>query len=308
MMKLFYSPGACSLADHIALLEVGAKFEAVAVDIRTKKTASGEDFLAINPKGYVPALVLDDCEILTENIAVLDWIADQYPQLRRNGALSRTRQIEMLAFISTEIHRAFKPMWHGTDAEKDKARETITGLLEYAAKQFQGDYLFGRELTVADCYLFVMTRWADKTDVAMPDALRRFARRMEQRPAVKAALETEEMERLAQLFARNPGAATRTNQPIQVPAKVTENPAQHRFERPIHDDTIAAAYYRTTDGKLVFIHTEVPNEFSGQGIASELARGAFDLLRESGRKAVLVCPFMVYFANTHPEYADVVDG
>jgi glutathione S-transferase len=308
MMKLYYSPGACSLADHIALLEVGAKFEAEAIDIRTKKTASGEDFLTINPKGYVPALVLDDCEILTENIAVLDWIADQYPQLRRNGVLSRTRQIEMLAFISTEIHRAFKPMWHGTDEEKSKARGAITGLFEYAAKQMQGDYLFGGELTVADCYLFVMTRWAERFDVAMPDKLRRFRRRMEERPAVKAALETEEVARLAQLFARNPGAATRTKQRIEFPATVTENPEQHRFERPIHDDTIAAAYYRASDGKLVFIHTEVPNEFSGQGIASELARGTFDLLRESGRKAVLVCPFMVYFANTHPEYADVVDG
>src|SRR5215510_2953821 len=122
MMKLYFAPGACSLADHIALIEVGAKFEAEAVDIRTKRTASGEAFLAINPKGYVPALVLDDLEILTENIAVLDWIAEQYPQLRRNGTPSRTRQLEMLAFISTEIHRAFKPMWHGEEAEKEKAR------------------------------------------------------------------------------------------------------------------------------------------------------------------------------------------
>ena len=122
MMKLYYSPGACSLADHIALLEVGAKFETEAVDIRTKRTASGEDFRTINPKGYVPALVLDDCETLTENIAVLDWIAEQYPQLRRNGSLSRTRQLEMLAFISTEIHIAFKPLWHGA-AEADKQDE-----------------------------------------------------------------------------------------------------------------------------------------------------------------------------------------
>jgi glutathione S-transferase len=308
MMKLYYAPGACSLADHIALLEVGAKFEAEAVNIKTKKTASGEDFRTINPKGYVPALVLDDCEILTENIAVLDWIADQYPQLRRNGVLSRTRQIEMLAFISTEIHGAFKPMWHSSEDEKEKARGSITKLLEFAATQMQGDFLFGRELTVADCYLYVMTRWADKLDIAMPDKLRRFKDRMEQRPAVKAALETEEIARLTALFERNPGDATRTDQRIQFPAKVTENEEQHRFERPIHDNTIAAAYYRATDGKLVFIHTEVPNEFSGHGIASELARGTFDLLRESGRKAVLVCPFMVYFANTHPEYADVVDG
>jgi glutathione S-transferase len=291
-MKLYYAPGACSLADHIALLEVGAKFEAEAVDIRTKRAASGEDFRSINPKGYVPALVLDDCEILTENIAVLDWIADQYPQLRRNGTLSRTRQLEMLAFISTEIHRAFKPMWHaGAVAEKQKARETIVGLFEFTAKQMTGDYLFGDELSVADCYLFVMLRWADKFDVAMPEALRGLLRRMEQRPAVKAALEREELARLEQLF-----------------TKVRENPEQARFERPIQDDAIAAAYYRSEDGKLVFIHTETPNEFSGQGIATDLARGTFDLLRKSGRKAVLKCPFMVHFSNAHPEYNDVVAG
>jgi glutathione S-transferase len=103
------------------LLEVGARFEAEAVDIGTKRTSSGEDFHAINPKGYEPALGLDNCETLTENIAVLVWIAERYPQLRRNGVLSRTRQLEMLAFISTEIHRAFKPLWHGgTEPETAK--------------------------------------------------------------------------------------------------------------------------------------------------------------------------------------------
>lgn len=297
MIKLYFAPGACSLADHIALLEVGAKFEAEPVDIRTKCTASGEDFLTINPKGYVPALLLDDCEILTENIAVLDWIAEQYPQLRRNGVLSRTRQLEMLAFISTEIHRAFKPMWHGgSEAEKQKARESLAGLFDFAAKQMIGDYLFGDELNVADCYLYVMVRWADKFDVEVPDALQRLQWRMEQRPAVQAALAREEAAR-----PRKPSAS-------RIGAEVKENSAEHRFERPIHDTAIAAAYYRTSDGNLVFIHTEVPTEFSGQGIATELARGTFELLRQSGRKAVLKCPFMVHFYSTHPEYGDVVVG
>ena len=90
--------------------------------------------------------------------------------------------------------------------------------------------------------------------------------------------------------------------------QVIENPQEHRFERAIHDDAIAAAYYRNMDGKLAFIHTEVPTEFSGQGIATELARGTFELLRKSGRKAILKCPFMVHFFATHPEYRDVVDG
>lgn len=294
MMKLYFSPSACSLADHVALLEAGADFEIEAVDIRTKRTASGEDFRAISPKGYVPALVLDDCEILTENIAVLDWIADRYPQLRRNGSLSRTRQLEMLAYISTEIHGAFKPLWHGGgEAEKQRAKEAVAARLAFAASRMQGDYLFGRDLTVADCYLFVMLRWADRFGVAVPEALLHLRRRMERRPAVQAALGEEE--------AAIPGRRAR------VPGGVKENPEQHRFERPVGDDAIAAAYYRDADGKLVFIHTEVPSEFAGQGIATELARGTFDLLRQSGRKAVLTCPFMVRFANAHPEYADVIE-
>src|SRR5262245_17649361 len=185
MMKLYYAPNACSLADHIALIEVGARFEAEAVDIRTKRTASGDDFHTINPKGYVPALLLDDCEILTENVAVLDWIAEQYPQLRHNGTLSRTRQLEMLVFISTEIHGAFKPLWHAaTEPEKEKARTRVAGLLQFAAAQMHADYLFGDELTVADCYLYVMLRWAERFGIAVPELLLRLQWRMEQRPAV----------------------------------------------------------------------------------------------------------------------------
>lgn len=296
MMKLYYAPNACSLADHIALLEVGAHFEAEAVDIRTKRTASGEDFHTINPKGYVPALVLDDCEILTENIAVLDWISEQYPQLRRNGVLSRTRQLEMLAFISTEIHSAFKPLGHGgAEPEKTQAREKIASLLELAATRMTANYLFGDELTVADCYLYVMLRWAERFGIAVPDALLRLQWRMEERPAVQAALARE-------------GAAVPHRSSSVIGSAVKENAAQHRFERPIHDGAIAAAYYRDVGGKLLFSHTEVPTAFSGQGIATDLVRGTFELLRRSKRKAILKCPFMVHFYANHPEYADIVAG
>jgi len=296
-MKLYYAPDACSLADHIALLDVGRSFETEAVNLRTKRTASGRDFRDINPKGYVPALVLDNGETITENIAVLDWIAEQYPQLRPSGALSRTRQLEMLTFISTEIHRAFKPMWHdGTEAEKEKARETFARLFEFAATQMRGDYLFGDKLSAADCYLFVMLRWAERFGVAVPEALLRLQWRMEARPSVQAAIAQEG------LFLRD--GSSRSTPTIEV----RENPQEHRFERPIHDNAMAAAYYRLADGRLVFIHTEVPTEFSGLGIGTELARGAFELLRHSGRKASLTCPFMVRFAAKHPEYADVVDG
>ena len=188
-MKLYYAPGACSLADQVALFESGLSFESEAVDLHTKRTASGADFRDINPKGYVPALVLDSGETITENIAVLDWIAEQYPALRPEGALSRTRLLEMLAFISTEIHRAFKPMWHGGgEPEKQTAREEVAKLLLFTATQMRGDYLFGDKLSVADCYLFVMLRWADKFGIAVPEALGRLNRRMEARPSVQAAL------------------------------------------------------------------------------------------------------------------------
>jgi glutathione S-transferase len=192
-MKLYYAPGACSLSDEIALREAGLSFEAEAVDIRTKRTESGTDFRHINPKGYVPALVLDGGDVVTENVAVLDWIADQYPALRPKGALSRTRLVEMLAFIATEIHRAFKPLWHGgAEPDKQKARETVAALLRFAATQMRGSYLFGDELSAADGYLFVMVRWAEKFGIAVPDVLLEFRRRMEERPLVQAALERHE--------------------------------------------------------------------------------------------------------------------
>jgi glutathione S-transferase len=192
-MKLYYSPLACSLADYIALREAGLSFEIEAVDIHTKRTESGADFHRINPKGYVPALMLDDGETITENIAVLDWIAEQNAALRPEGPLSRTRVLEMLTFISTEIHRAFKPLWRdGEGPEKQKARETVAGLLRFAATQMRGDYLFGDKLSVADCYLFVMVRWAARFGVAVPETLLRLRRRMETRPSVQAAMEQHE--------------------------------------------------------------------------------------------------------------------
>jgi hypothetical protein len=198
----------------------------------------------------------------------------------------------MLTFISTEIHRAFKPLWHdGADAEKQEARETAANLFAFTATQMKGPYLFGDALSAADCYLFVMLRWAAHFDIALPEALIALRRRMEQRPSVEAAIDQEEW-------------ATARNRTTEV----WDNPAQHRFERPIHDQAVAAAYYRVEDGQLVFIHVEVPSEFSGQGIATALAQGTFDLLRKTGRKAVLRCPFMNHFFAAHPDYADIVVG
>lgn len=191
-MKLYYSPGACSLADHIALHEAGLSFEHEAVDLRTKKTASGADFTAIAPKGYVPALVMDGGEVMSENIAILDWIGDQAPELKLDGPMGRTHLLEALAFISTEVHKSFKPFFgNGSDEEKGKAGALITKRLGYLAETMQGDYLFGSKLSVADCYLFVMLLWAGKMQVEVPEALNAFRDRMMTREAVMTAMRHE---------------------------------------------------------------------------------------------------------------------
>lgn len=191
-MKLYYAPWACSLADHIALEEVGATYDRERVDLKTKRTASGRDLHEITPKGYVPALVLANGETLTENIAVLDWIAAQFPQLAVDGALGRTRVLEALTYVSTELHRSFKPMWHpSTDAEKTKAREALARQFEYVADSQDGDFLFGDAPSVADFYLFVMLLWADRFDVQVPLALDALRARMTERPAVQRVLREE---------------------------------------------------------------------------------------------------------------------
>lgn len=191
-MKLYYCPLACSLADHIALHEAGLVFETERVDLRTLKTETGADFRAINAKGYVPALVLDDGELLTENVAVLDWIAGQAPLLAVDGPLGRTRTLEALTYITTEIHRAFKPMWHGGSFdEKAAARATVTRLLTPLAEALDDDYLFGPRPSVADFYLFVMLLWAEKFQIATPAPLVALRERIRLRPAVREALMKE---------------------------------------------------------------------------------------------------------------------
>ncbi len=191
-MKLYFSPGACSLADHIALHEAGLSFDHEKVDLKAKRTESGEDFTAINPKGYVPALVLDTGEVLTENIAILDWIAHQDAALTPSGAIGHTHLLEALAFISTEIHKSFKPFFAGaSDEDKAKAGETIVKRLGYLADTMQGDFLFGADVSVADCYLFVMLLWAGKNDLSVPGALNGFRDRMMARPAVQTAMTHE---------------------------------------------------------------------------------------------------------------------
>jgi glutathione S-transferase len=191
-MKLYYSPGACSLADHIALHEAGLSFEHEKVDLKTKRTESGADYAAVNPKGYVPALTLDSGETLSENIAILDWIAHQDTALKPTGAMGHTHLLEALAFVSTEIHKSFKPYFSGAgDDEKAKAAQVIVKRMRYLADTMQGDYLFGDDVSVADCYLFVMLLWANKLQIDAPAELIPFRERMMARPASQKAMHHE---------------------------------------------------------------------------------------------------------------------
>jgi glutathione S-transferase len=190
---LYYSPGACSLADHIALHEAGLGFERVRVDLKSHRTEDGRDYTQVNPKGYVPALSLDGGEMLTENIAILAWIADQAPQLAPRGKLGRYRLLEALAFISTEVHKSFKPFFTpgATDADKAAAGQRIEQRLGLLAEQLKAGYLFGTEPTVADAYLFVMLTWASRNALSLAEPLTAFVERMKARPAVQLALRHE---------------------------------------------------------------------------------------------------------------------
>jgi glutathione S-transferase len=191
-MKLYLAPGACSLADHIALHEAGLTFDRVRVDLRTKRTEDGADFTEINPKGYVPALVLDDGRLLTENVAILYWVAERAPKLAPSGEMGRIRLIEMLAFIATELHKPFvRHFFPTSDAEKKVAEQAIRKRLGFVSDRLQGDYLFGREASVADAYLYVMLRWARMSELEVPEPLPAFCERMEARPAVRLALQHE---------------------------------------------------------------------------------------------------------------------
>jgi glutathione S-transferase len=191
-MKLYLAPGACSLADHIALHEAGLEFDRVRVDLRTKRTEDGGDFNQVNPKGYVPALVLDDGQLLTENVAILFWVAERAPRLAPAGELGRVRLVEALAFIASELHKPFvRAFFPTSDAERKAAQDVIRKRFSFLAEQLRGDYLFGRECSVADAYLYVMLRWARMSGLEAPAPLPAYALRMEARPAVQLALQHE---------------------------------------------------------------------------------------------------------------------
>ncbi|HSY07166.1 MAG TPA: glutathione transferase GstA [Steroidobacteraceae bacterium] len=198
-MKLYYLTGACSLASYISLNEAGIKFEAVSVDRKNRRTADGEDFNTINTKGYVPALRLDNGELLTENVAVLQYIADLNPAAKlapAAGTLERYRLVEWLAYINSEIHKTFAPLFNPAASEDMKkfARVNLTKRVDWLQNALgTKNFLMGEQFTVADAYLFVVLGWFGRVgiDLGQWPALKRFHERVGSRPQVIAALKAE---------------------------------------------------------------------------------------------------------------------
>lgn len=199
-MKLYYSPGACSMAAHIALREAGLDFDMEKVDLMGgHKTESGADFRTINPKGYVPALQLDSGELLTEVSAVLQYIADQKPDsglAPPAGTMPRYRLMEMLNFISAEVHKSFGPMFNpaATDDAKKAAIEAVSKRMAYVDQQLAGkQYLLGDAYTVADCYFATMLGWCQyaKLDLSAWPNVGAYAARLMSRPAVQETMKAE---------------------------------------------------------------------------------------------------------------------
>lgn len=198
-MKLYFSPGACSLSPRIVLNEAGIPFTAEQVDVRKKVTASGVDFRTINPKGYVPALQLDDGKVLTEGAAIVQYIADLAPAsglAPAAGSFERYQLMEWLNYIAAEVHKGFSPLFMpGTsDDAKAAARTAVGNRLNYIEQQMAGhDYLMGSQFTVADAYLFTVLGWCGYVGMSLDDwpALKSYMARVGARPAVQQALRDE---------------------------------------------------------------------------------------------------------------------
>jgi glutathione S-transferase len=198
-MKLYYSPGACSLSPHIALLEAGLPYDLVKVDLRAKKLENGDDFLTVNPKGQVPALGLDSGEIVTEGPVIVQMIADKAPGKNlapARDSAERYKLLEWLNFITTELHKTFSPLFNPAipDEVKNVFRERLMGKFRYLDAQLAGrDYLMGKQFSVADGYLYTMLRWADghKFDLTGLKNLMAFKERVHARPKVQEALTKE---------------------------------------------------------------------------------------------------------------------
>ncbi len=197
-MKLYFSPGACSLAPHIVLRELGLAHRRVKVDTRAGRTEDGDDYRRINPKGYVPTLELPDGQRLTEAAVLLQYLADRAPAAGlapAQATMERYRLQEWLNFIATEIHKGFGPLWKpdSTDDEKERTRGRLGLRLDWLARELEGrEYLMGT-FTIADAYLFTVLNWGQWTgvDLARWPALEGYVARVAARPKVAEALRAE---------------------------------------------------------------------------------------------------------------------
>jgi glutathione S-transferase len=197
-MKLYIAPGTCSLAPHIALREAGARFDLAIVDLKTRRADDGTNFAELNPKGYVPALRLDDGQVLTENVVVLLYIADRHPaaRLAPSETLERYRLIEWLCFINSELHKAFSPLFSPAAPEsmQQYARTLIGRRLGYLQGAIgDAEFVIGGRFTVADAYLFTVLSWCAEVDIDLErwPGLARYEEALRTRPAVLSALEAE---------------------------------------------------------------------------------------------------------------------
>lgn len=198
-MKLYYSPGACSLSPHIALLEAGLPYDLVKVDLRAKKLENGDDFLKVNPKGQVPALALDSGELVTEGPVIVQMIADQAAAKNlapARDSAERYKLMEWLNYITGELHKNFSPLFSPVLPDETKAffKDRLMGKFKYIDGALAGrDYLLGKQFTVADGYLFTMLCWADrmKFDLSALPNLLAYKARVAARPMVQEALTRE---------------------------------------------------------------------------------------------------------------------
>jgi len=198
-MKLYYFPGACSLAAHIVLRETGCAFDLDAVNLGTKTTSAGEDFQKINPKGYVPALSLDDGQVLTEVGTLLLYLADRKPEnglAPEPGTMERYRLLEWISFISSEVHKQYGPLWNAgsPEASQQAARELLECRYDYLNRILGArPYLMGERYSVVDAYLFTVLNWCNfhSIDLGRWPALEDYVARIAARPAAQAAMKAE---------------------------------------------------------------------------------------------------------------------
>ncbi|MFO1519693.1 MAG: glutathione transferase GstA [bacterium] len=198
-MKLYYTPGACSLSPHIVMCEAGLSFQLEKTDLKAKKTETGKDYWAVNPKGSVPALEVREGEVLTEGPAIVQYLADQKPESRLAppvGTLERYRLQEMLNFISTELHKQYSPLFYPDthETQKKKALETLAKRYEFLSGILKDrPYLLGDAFTVADAYLFTVTNWARflNFDLSPWPVIQQYQARIAERPAVQRAMKEE---------------------------------------------------------------------------------------------------------------------